>query len=87
MSGHKNGGTKNAGKGVVVGVLDTGIWPENKSFAGDDKVPSVPGFSGKCQSGEDWPANTCNSKIIGARYYDTSVEGEDLADTEYRLAA
>ncbi len=78
----KNGGTKNAGKGVVVGVLDTGIWPENKSFAGDDKVPNVPGFSGKCQSGENWPANTCNSKIIGARYYDTSVEGEELADTE-----
>lgn len=29
------GGTDAAGEGVVVGVLDSGVWPENPSFTGD----------------------------------------------------
>lgn len=36
------GGTAEAGKGIVVGVVDTGIAPENPSFAGD-KLGKKPG--------------------------------------------
>lgn len=33
------GGAERAGRGVVVGVIDTGISPENPSFAGDELRP------------------------------------------------
>lgn len=36
------GGIDKAGAGVVVGVLDTGIWPESQSFAGDELGDTKP---------------------------------------------
>ena len=59
------------GEGVVVGVIDTGIWPEHPSFA-DDGSYSDPGLSIPCEFGdvahnpEDVPF-TCNNKLVGAR--------------------
>ncbi|WP_090766681.1 S8 family serine peptidase [Nonomuraea maritima] len=37
------GGTAMAGKGVVVGVIDTGVWPESASFAAPPLAPTPPG--------------------------------------------
>ena len=39
------GGKQRAGRGVVVGVLDTGYWPESKSFAGETLGTTPPGPS------------------------------------------
>lgn len=67
------GGAGNAGAGVVVGVIDTGIWPENPSFADLPGDPAPPAsWNGVCITGNDPDPDhniSCNSKLIGARYY------------------
>ncbi|GMI76447.1 hypothetical protein like AT5G03620 [Hibiscus trionum] len=51
---------------IIVGMLDTGIWPESRSFndTGFGPIPSK--WKGTCQSSSNF---TCNNKIIGAKYY------------------
>ena len=61
----------NAGEGVVVGVLDTGIWPEHPSFADDGTYPAPPGGPYVCDFGDEAfnPNDAdfeCNNKLIGA---------------------
>ncbi|WP_431473177.1 S8 family serine peptidase [Ornithinimicrobium sp. W1665] len=70
------GGTADAGKGVVVGVIDTGIDPENPSFAQTDKVKKPKGKY-KCATPRD-PKFKCSTKIVGARYYGTDY-GNNIA--------
>lgn len=73
------GGQESAGEGIVVGVLDTGIWPEHPSFSDPDpsgKPYVAPGGAYDCDFGNTaWNANdvpfTCNNKLIGA--YDELV--------------
>ncbi|MGY8900905.1 MAG: S8 family serine peptidase [Paraglaciecola sp.] len=64
------------GDDVIVGVLDSGIWPENPSFADDGSYsdPVELGWTGTCDTGEEAEANSfeCNNKLIGARYYNES---------------
>ncbi|MFG1866696.1 S8 family serine peptidase [Micromonospora arborensis] len=55
------------GAGMVIGVLDTGIWPESASFA--KKMPAPATWHGTCQTGVGFAAEHCNGKIVGARYF------------------
>ncbi len=62
------------GEGVVVGVIDSGIWPEHPSFADDGTYPEpeAPSDAVPCEFGNtahdaDDAAFTCNNKLIGAR--------------------
>lgn len=42
---------------VVVGVIDSGIWPESKSFTDEGFGPPPNKWKGACKGGEDF---TCN---------------------------
>ncbi|GAA1525418.1 S8 family serine peptidase [Kribbella lupini] len=84
------GGSANAGKGVVVGILDSGAWPEHPSFADPGTLPvpppTVDGTARVCDFGDNplTPAPdvyTCNRKLIGGRpFLDTynAVIGGDV---------
>jgi subtilisin family serine protease len=64
------GGQAQAGKDVIIGVVDTGIWPEHPSFADTGYGPAPAGWNGECQPGEQWTQSDCTDKLIGARYFE-----------------
>lgn len=85
------------GENVVIGIIDTGIWPEHPSFADDGTYPPLPAdeWSGTgCDFGNvafnpnDAPF-TCNNKLLAAKAYGTVFHGgtgEGLSDDSYNSA-
>ncbi|WP_081802631.1 S8 family serine peptidase [Actinotalea ferrariae] len=79
------------GEGVVVGVIDTGIWPEHPSFADDGTYPDPVGVAegipcefGTTPGNEDDAPFECNNKLLGARDMRVaynSVVGPELYDS------
>ncbi len=90
------GGRESAGEGVIVGILDTGIWPEHPSFSDPDPLgnpysPPPPKWTGTaCEFGSAEPGDvpfTCNNKLIGAaRFMATYDLAIGLIPTEFPSA-
>ncbi|ONI00109.1 hypothetical protein PRUPE_6G067800 [Prunus persica] len=60
---------------IIVGVIDTGIWPESESFKDDGFGPPPKSWKGVCDGGKNF---TCNNKIIGARRYTAESARDEL---------
>ncbi|HCT77593.1 MAG TPA: hypothetical protein DGT23_13585 [Micromonosporaceae bacterium] len=84
-------GNEHAGEGIIVGVIDSGIWPENPSFAAlseprPDAAAIAAKWKGTCDSGTEQPV-ACNNKLIGARYFNAGYgeiwEGEFQSPRDY----
>jgi hypothetical protein len=85
--------THATGENVIIGVVDSGFWPENLSFSdrvNSSGVPSgsngkkvyqnIADWNGKCTPGEAFNASHCNQKVIGARYYNAGWGGNAEID-------
>lgn len=92
------GGVADAGEGMIIGDVDTGIWPDNPEFsdrtgtgpngqAGKLGYQQIPGWHGKCTPGENFTAADCNQKLIGAQYFVAGHGGPDSIIPEEFLSA
>ncbi|TMA71174.1 MAG: peptidase, partial [Deltaproteobacteria bacterium] len=88
------GGFDSAGEDVIIGDIDTGVWPEHPSLSdrtgtnpngGEGKLDyhHIPGWHGKCVPGQDFNASNCNQKLIGCRFYVAGFGAENLDPTEF----
>ncbi|GMY34727.1 subtilisin-like protease SBT1.5 [Fagus crenata] len=62
------------GSDLVIAVIDTGISPNHHSFNDKDLGPIPSKWKGHCITAVDFPASSCNNKLIGARYFSQGYE-------------
>lgn len=65
------GGFDKAGENIVIGFVDSGIYPHHPSFSTHNTPPygPLPKYRGKCEVDPDTKRDFCNGKIIGAQHF------------------
>lgn len=65
------GGFDRAGEDIVIGFVDSGIFPQHPSFGNHRTEPygPVPKYRGKCEVDPETKRDFCNGKIIGAQHF------------------
>ncbi|XP_058753175.1 subtilisin-like protease SBT2.6 [Vicia villosa] len=65
------GGCDRAGEDIVIGLVDSGIYPHHPSFSTHNTEPyePLPKYRGKCEVDPKTKRSFCNGKIIGAQHF------------------
>ncbi|KAJ3696263.1 hypothetical protein LUZ60_001640 [Juncus effusus] len=65
------GGFDKAGEDIVIGFVDSGIYPHHPSFADHNTDPYKPlsKYKGKCERDPETLRSYCNGKIVGAQHF------------------
>lgn len=83
------------GENVIIGIVDSGVWPEHPSFSdrtglngdgtkdGKLSYQQVRGWHGRCVPGDFFTGTECNQKLIGARYYNAAFGGNAGVAAEF----
>jgi subtilisin family serine protease len=73
-----------AGENIVIGVIDSGIWPTSRSFSDRDANGRLiyrpfAGRHGRCEDSSpdgSWNETNCNQKLIWARHFNAAWGGD-----------
>ena len=66
-------------RGVVIGFVDSGLGPDSPLFAAVPRLGRQPRrFHGACATGEDWTTDTCDRKVVGARWFVAGFGPDDV---------
>ena len=79
-----------AGENIIIGVIDSGIWPQSKSFSDRDANGRLiyappPGGHGRCEDSSpdgSWNETNCNKKLIWARHFNAAWGGDAGIQTQ-----
>ncbi|THF93998.1 hypothetical protein TEA_020407 [Camellia sinensis var. sinensis] len=69
---------------VIVAMIDTGVWPESKSFNDEGLGPVPPKFKGECTTGQNFTLSNCNRDADGHGTHTAStVAGAIVVNATY----
>ena len=62
------------GSDLVIAIIDTGISPTHRSFHDRGLGPVPSKWRAVCSAGPGCPSNSCNRKLVGARFFSAGYE-------------